>query len=81
MDASQLRRVNVASYWALSRISVLDGFENYEDSYAVTQEFREWITCTGENQEHLENYVLSVPQSLKESFLEETNDTDEVIEL
>ena len=27
----------------LSRISVLDKTQRFEDSYAITQEFREWL--------------------------------------
>ena len=42
------RRVSVATGWASTRIAVLDSEDRYEDSYAVTQEFREWITCLGE---------------------------------
>ena len=49
MDASMERRVSVATGWASTRIAVLDSEERYEDSYAITQEFREWITCMGEN--------------------------------
>ena len=45
MDAAMERRVSVATCWASTRIAVLDKDERYEDSYAVTEEFREWITC------------------------------------
>ena len=41
------RRVTVATGWASTRIAVLDKDERYEDSYAITQEFQEWITCIG----------------------------------
>ena len=81
MNAFIERRVSVASFWASSRIAVLDGYERYEDSYAITQEFREWITCLDENPIHLEASVLKVPKSFERSFLEETNDTDEVLEI
>ena len=64
MDGFLERRVSFASCWATTRIALLDSIECYEDSYAITQEFREWITCIGENPEHLEDSVLKVPQSL-----------------
>ena len=76
MHASLQRRINVANCWATSRIALLDSNERYEDSYAITQEFREWITCMGENPEHLENSVLKVPQDLNKYIQKETIDTD-----
>ena len=60
MDAAMERRVSVATCWATTRIAVLDSAERYEDSYAITQEFREWITCIGEHPELLEEAVLMV---------------------
>ena len=63
MDASMERRVVVATGWASTRIAVLDKEQRYEDSYAVTEEFREWITCMGENDAMLEASVLSVPRN------------------
>jgi hypothetical protein len=36
--------------------------ERYEDSYALTQEFREWITCIGESPELFAESVMSVGQ-------------------
>ena len=62
MDAALERRVSVATCWASTRIAVLDSAERYEDSYALTQEFREWITCLGEHPELLEDSVMSVHQ-------------------
>lgn len=35
-------RARVLSY-VLNRISELDQVQRYEDSYALTQEFREWL--------------------------------------
>ena len=81
MHASLQRRINVAKCWASTRISVLDGLERYEDSYAITQEFREWITCINEHPEHLEDSVLKVPQSPKTYTQEERVDTDEILEI
>ena len=63
MDAAMERRVSVAIGWASTRIAVLDKEERYEDSYAVTEEFREWITCMGENDAMLEDNVLTVPRN------------------
>ena len=63
MDAALERRVSVATCWASTRIAVLDKDERYEDSYAVTEEFREWITCMGENEAMLEASVLAVPRN------------------
>ena len=63
MDAAMERRIVVATGWASTRIAVLDKEERFEDSYALTQEFCEWITCIGENVEMLEANVLAVPRS------------------
>ena len=79
MHASLQRRINVANCWATSRIALLDSNERYEDSYAITQEFREWITSIGEDSEHLESSVMKFPQTLKEHLQEETSETDEIL--
>ena len=81
MNASLQRRIAVANCWATTRIAVLDRLESYEDSYAITQEFREWITCIGENQEQLEASVLLVPKDLKAYVPEATAETDEILEI
>ena len=81
MHASLQRRITVANCWASTRIAVLDGNERYEDSYAITQEFREWITCIGEHPEHLEDTVLKVPQTMNSLIEEETSETDEMLEI
>jgi len=60
------RRVDIASCWASNRISVLDTLEKYEDSYAIAEEFREWILHIGENNENLKDYVLNFPKELDE---------------
>ena len=62
MDASMERRVCVATGWAATRIAVMDKEERYEDSYALTQEFQEWLTCMGENAQMLEASTLAVPR-------------------
>ncbi len=81
MDSFSKRRVTVASCWASARIALLDNVERYEDSYAITQEFREWITSSGEHPKHLEASVLMIPKTCNESLEEETTDTDEVLEI
>ena len=72
MDAAMERRINVATNWASTRIAYLDKAERYEDSYAITQEFREWITCIGENVSLLDDTILITPISSKKS--EDIND-------
>ena len=81
MHASLQRRINVANCWATSRIAVLDTQERYEDSYAIAEEFREWITCIGEDPEYLEASVLKVPQTLNSYLHEETSESDEMLEI
>ncbi len=81
MNASLKRRITVANTWATTRISMLDSLERYEDSYAITQEFREWITCIGENPDHLDGSVLKVPHTLNLRTEEETSETDEILEI
>ena len=44
----------------------MDTLEKYEDSYAIAEEFREWILHIGENNENLKDYVLKFPTELKE---------------
>ena len=63
MDAAMERRVTVATGWASTRIAVLDKDERYEDSYAITQEFQEWITSIGEDVSILEANVMPVPRN------------------
>ena len=65
MDAAMERRVNVATNWATTRVAYLDKDERYEDSYAITQEFREWITCIGENVSMLNDTILTPPTDSK----------------
>ena len=81
MDTAIKRRIDVAACWASSRIAALDSLEQYEDSYAITQEFREWITGIGEHPEHLQATALMVPASFSKFLIEESSDTDEVLEI
>ena len=78
MERSLKRRINIASCWSASRIALLDSVERYEDSYAITQEFREWITCNHSDNEQLSDYVLKLPNKL---LNKETLEKDELLEL
>ena len=68
------RRIDVATCWATNRISVMDTLEKYEDSYAISEEFREWILHIGEDNENLKNSVLNFPNELKELLDRKIND-------
>ncbi len=81
MKTSIRRRINVACCWASTRIALLDSNESYEDSYAITQEFREWITSIGENSQYLEDSVLEFPQLEEGINAQELIDTDEMLEI
>ncbi|WP_320674744.1 hypothetical protein [Prochlorococcus sp. MIT 1341] len=80
MDASLKRRISVSTFWASTRVGVLDSFEQYEDSYAVTQEFREWITCIGDQPDLLSVNALKVPDFSKFQ-LDQQDDADEMLEI
>ena len=58
------RRIDVATCWASNRISVMDNLEKYEESYAIAEEFREWIVNIGQNKENLKKYVMTFPHDL-----------------
>ena len=68
------KRIDVATCWATNRISVMDTLERYEDSYAIAEEFREWILHIGENNENLKESVLNYPKELKELLDQKIND-------
>ncbi len=81
MDAAIERRVSVATCWATTRIAFLDTKERYEDSYAITQEFCEWITCDDDHSELLKRSILTVPSN--HSYLDDdkTRGIDEPLEI
>ena len=81
MKGSLHRRIDVASFWASTRISFHDGFEQYEDSYAITQEFREWITCSADHPEQLKTTVLMVPNFQSKDSQQNANDYDQMLEI
>ena len=68
------RRIDVATCWATNRISVMDTLEKYEDSYAIAEEFREWILHIGKNDENLKDSVLNFPRELKNLSDHKVND-------
>ena len=63
MNISQ--RITIA--WAAQRVSYLDSLKRYEDSYAVSQEFCEWTTCSNDYPEGLNSATLNVPDFSKEN--------------
>ena len=74
MDNFIRKRIDIATCWATNRISVMDTLERYEDSYAIAEEFREWILHIGEKNENLRDSVLNFPKELKELLEQEVND-------
>ena len=68
------KRIDIATCWATNRISVMDTLERYEDSYAIAEEFREWILNIGENNDNLKDSVLNFPKELKELLDQKIND-------
>ena len=68
------KRIDIATCWATNRISAMDTLERYEDSYAIAEEFREWILHIGEKNENLRDSVLNFPKELKELLDQKVND-------
>ena len=68
------KRIDVATCWATNRISVMDTLEKYDDSYAIAEEFREWILHIGEDNKNLKNSVLNFPNELKKLLDEKINE-------
>ena len=58
------RRIDIATCWASNRITVMDSLEKYEDSYAIAEEFREWIVNMGQNSSNFQDCVLNFPKNL-----------------
>lgn len=82
MDAAIERRLTVAVSWALARRATLDTLEHYEESYALNEEFREWLLCLEEHPDLLAASVLMVPSDLKD-LLRNSNkpETDGLLEI
>tara|TARA_Y100000589_G_scaffold170899_1_gene162322 strand:- start:195 stop:419 length:225 start_codon:yes stop_codon:yes gene_type:complete len=73
MDNFLRRRIDVATLWASNRISVMDTLEKYEESFAIAEEFREWIVNIGQDSENLAKYAMNCPKDLKYYFDKEFN--------
>ncbi len=58
------RRLEVAVCWALARRAVLDSRELYEESFALSEEFREWLLCLEDHPEILQENLLMAPRFL-----------------
>ena len=78
MDSYLARRINVATCWASNRIAVLDNQEKYEDSYAVAEEFREWIIGLGQDSQYLSETVMKYPSDINKYIDSKTNDHDQI---
>ncbi|KGG12125.1 MULTISPECIES: hypothetical protein [Prochlorococcus] len=81
MNNSLKRRVNIATCWASSRIALLDSIESYEDSYAITQEFKEWIVCLEAKSDLINASILKLPKPQATHLNEDSNEKDELLEL
>ena len=73
MDAAVQRRLTVAVSWAMARAATLDCLEHFEESYALNEEFREWLLCLDEHPELLSASVLMVPRDLPQRIHPETD--------
>ena len=74
MDNFIRKRIDIATCWATNRISAMDTLERYEDSYAIAEEFREWILHIGEKNENLKDSVLNFPKELKKLLDQTVNE-------
>tara|TARA_B100000965_G_scaffold380953_1_gene377975 strand:+ start:809 stop:1009 length:201 start_codon:yes stop_codon:yes gene_type:complete len=52
--------------WASQRVNYLDGQKNYEDSYAVSQEFCEWTVSLDVYPQRIKAATMLVPDFNKE---------------
>ena len=68
------KRIDLATCWATNRISVMDTLEKYDDSYAIAEEFREWILHIGKDNGNLKNSVLNFPNEIKELLDQKINE-------
>ena len=64
MENFPRRRIDIATCWASNRITVMDSLEKYEDSYAIAEEFREWIVNLGQDSSNFKDCVLIFPNNL-----------------
>ena len=68
------RRIDIATSWASNRIAVMDKLEKYEDSYAIAEEFREWIVNIGQDNLNFSKYVMNFPKNLNYLLNKKTKD-------
>ena len=64
MEDFYRKRIDIATCWASNRITVMDSLERYEDSYAIAEEFREWIVNIGQDSINFSECVLNFPKDL-----------------
>ena len=81
MNGSIQRRLTVAINWSVARIASLDDRERYEDSYALTEEFREWILCVDQHPELMADQVLMVPDFSKLNQSSGSSESDGLLEI
>ena len=81
MKGSIQRRLTVAINWSAARIGSLDDRERYEDSYALTEEFREWILCIDQHPELMSEQVLMVPDINQLKQWSDSNENDGILEI
>ena len=81
MNGSIQRRLTVAINWSAARIASLDDRERYEDSYALTEEFREWILCVDQHPELMADQVLIVPDFSKLNRAGYSSESDGLLEI
>jgi hypothetical protein len=67
------RRLEVAVCWALARRVALDGREMYEESFALSEEFREWLLCLEDHPDILQANLLMVPRFMDPGRRPETD--------
>ncbi len=64
MENFHRRRIDISTCWASNRITVMDSLERYEDSYAIAEEFREWIVNIGQDNSNFSECFLKFPKDL-----------------
>ena len=64
MENLPRRRIDIATCWASNRITVMDSLEKFEDSYAIAEEFREWIVNMGQDSKNFSDCIMNFPKDL-----------------
>ncbi len=52
------RQLSGLATWATARIAELDRQERFEESYALTEEFREWMLCLEDHPELVDPLIV-----------------------